>query len=134
MHITSWTDQANDDYLDLFNVDKRKESLGNTGARTTVYKWNPDHRLDHFVWDEACEYPLPENDEENINQSLPHDDEDIDDECAIEHTAWNDLLKKLEESEDETALKDLLKNITKEELKDIKNLAKDMLKMQDQQQ
>jgi len=78
----------------------------------------------------------PAQNARGISTPTKKEDEDIDDECAIEHTAWNDLLKKLEESpiEDDTALKDLLKNITKEELKDIKNLAKDMLEMQDQEQ
>jgi hypothetical protein len=32
-------------------VDK---TLENGGQKS----WNIDHRLDHFIWDEACEYPL----------------------------------------------------------------------------
>ena len=127
MSIDSWTDQANDDYLDLFNVDKRKESLGDTRARTTVYKWNLDHRLDHFGWDEACEYPLPEDDE-NISMATAHEGDDAKsnqsppqendiDECAIEHIALNDLLKKLEERPIEhTAWTDHLKELTKDML------------------
>jgi hypothetical protein len=51
MRIDDWTVQANQDYLDLFNVDK---TLENGGQKS----WNIDHRLDHFIWDEACEYPL----------------------------------------------------------------------------
>lgn len=51
--IDDWTAQANQDYLDLFNVDK---TLENGGRKS----WTIDHRLDHFSWDEACEYPLPD--------------------------------------------------------------------------
>jgi hypothetical protein len=53
MRIDDWTVQANQDYLDLFNVDK---TLENGGQKS----WNIDHRLDHFIWDDACEYPLPD--------------------------------------------------------------------------
>jgi len=93
MSIDSWTDQANADYVDLFDVDKRKKSLGNG----ELLRWNLDHRLDHFGWDEACEYPLPKGYNDDImattnsahhardanadNQSLPGQEKD-DDECA----------------------------------------------------
>ena len=56
MKIDGWTDEANDDYLDLFNVDKNLENARNRKHR----RWVPDHRLSQFVWDEACEYPVPE--------------------------------------------------------------------------
>ena len=52
MRIDDWTAQANQDYLDLFNVDKTLENGGKIS-------WRVDHRLDYFSWDEACEYPLP---------------------------------------------------------------------------
>lgn len=59
MNINDWTPEANDNYLDLFNVDKTLERVsGNHGMQ--LKKWDPDHRLDQFTWDEACEYPLPE--------------------------------------------------------------------------
>jgi hypothetical protein len=53
MRIDDWTVQANQDYLDLFNVDKILENGGQNN-------WKIDHRLDHFIWNEACEYPLPD--------------------------------------------------------------------------
>lgn len=59
MKIDGWTAKANDDYLDLFNVDKNLEKAGNMSPRAQQ-RWVPDHRLSHFTWDEACEYPLPE--------------------------------------------------------------------------
>lgn len=54
MRIDDGTAQANQDFLDLFNVDKTLENGGQN------IKWKIDHRLDHFSWDEACEYPLPD--------------------------------------------------------------------------
>jgi hypothetical protein len=58
MNITGWTEQANQDYYQLFGVDKEKEALrkGKSPVSTT---WEPKHRLEHFGWDEACEYPVP---------------------------------------------------------------------------
>ena len=53
MSINSWTSEANRDYQDLFNVDKNLESA----ARWKRKEWTKDWRLDHFSWDEACEYP-----------------------------------------------------------------------------
>lgn len=49
MDITGWTNQANQDYLELFGVNKGMNA----------HTWKPDQRLEFFVWDEACEYPLP---------------------------------------------------------------------------
>ena len=82
MRIESWTTQANDDYLDLFNVDKNLEKMkGNRGRQ--IKKWTDDHRLDSFVWDEACEYPLLKTDdptkhgqdtEEELAYNLPKSD------------------------------------------------------------
>ena len=58
MNIRGWTTQANSDYDELFDVDKEKEAIkrGKPPVSTT---WEPTHRLAHFYWDEACEYPLP---------------------------------------------------------------------------
>jgi hypothetical protein len=53
--IQSWTPQANQDYLELFGVDK---DAGSGGA---TEDWTLDRRLDYFAWDEACEYPLAHN-------------------------------------------------------------------------
>ena len=68
MRIDSWTTEANDDYLDLFNVDKNLERMkeGNRGRQ--IKKWTDDHRLDTFVWDEACEYPLLKTDDQTNGQ------------------------------------------------------------------
>eukprot|EP00339_Tiarina_fusa_P020331 CAMPEP_0117073676 /NCGR_PEP_ID=MMETSP0472-20121206/51880_1 /TAXON_ID=693140 ORGANISM="Tiarina fusus, Strain LIS" /NCGR_SAMPLE_ID=MMETSP0472 /ASSEMBLY_ACC=CAM_ASM_000603 /LENGTH=194 /DNA_ID=CAMNT_0004798331 /DNA_START=574 /DNA_END=1155 /DNA_ORIENTATION=- len=59
MGIWSWTPQANADYYELFGVNKDAEALkhGKPAVSTT---WEHTHRLSVFVWDEACEYPLPE--------------------------------------------------------------------------
>ena len=62
MSITSWSSQANEDYLDLFNVDKDLlAASGNRGRK--IKQWTEDHRLSSFVWDEACEYPIPTKDD-----------------------------------------------------------------------
>mmetsp|Transcript_35039 Transcript_35039/g.78616 ORF Transcript_35039/g.78616 Transcript_35039/m.78616 type:complete len:338 (+) Transcript_35039:442-1455(+) len=52
MSINAWTDEANRDYQDLFNVDKNLESVSWRSK-----KWTEDSRLVLFSWDEACEYP-----------------------------------------------------------------------------
>lgn len=58
MNIWKWSSQANNDYLELFGVDKEKEAMksGKASVRST---WKPTHRLEYFYWDEACEYPEP---------------------------------------------------------------------------
>ena len=53
MSISAWTDEANRGYHDLFNVDKNLEAVSSWKSK----KWTEDSRLDHFSWDEACEYP-----------------------------------------------------------------------------
>ena len=58
MNIHDWTDEANQDYLDLFNVDMNVAAIKNSSARKRM-AWNDTHRLSIFQWDEACEYPLP---------------------------------------------------------------------------
>ena len=58
MNIWSWTPQANADYFELFWVDKEEKALEN-GKPPVARTWDPTHRLSSFVWDEACEYPLP---------------------------------------------------------------------------
>ena len=47
MKIDGWTAEANDDYLDLFNVDKNLEKARKMSARAQR-RWAPDHRLSHF--------------------------------------------------------------------------------------
>jgi len=59
MSINSWSEEANADYNDLFNVDKNLEVLIVSNGRK-IKQWNSDHRLSTLTWDEACEYPLPE--------------------------------------------------------------------------
>uniref|UniRef100_A0A7S2MEF9 Uncharacterized protein n=1 Tax=Octactis speculum TaxID=3111310 RepID=A0A7S2MEF9_9STRA len=47
--------EANRHYLELFNVDIL-DVVGNS-----KYDWNKDdHRLEHFVWDLACVFPVPD--------------------------------------------------------------------------
>jgi hypothetical protein len=53
MNIDRWDADANDLYLDLFGVDMIQDKFSRT------QKWKYSHRLDTFLWDEACEYPLP---------------------------------------------------------------------------
>ena len=59
MMIDGWTNESNNDYIDLFNVDKNLEKVNSRSTRNHR-RWIPDHRLSVFTWDEACEYPLPE--------------------------------------------------------------------------
>jgi hypothetical protein len=58
MNINEWTDQANRDYYELFGVDKNKEAVRRNKSPVKI-DWKRSHRLQHFSWDEACEYPLP---------------------------------------------------------------------------
>lgn len=71
MNISSWSPEANDDYYELFGVDKEKEAL-KRGKPPVHSTWKPTHRLDSFAWDEACEYPLPTSDSD---PESPVDDE-----------------------------------------------------------
>merc|ERR1712029_351926 len=66
MKIDAWTKEANSDYLDLFNVDKNLEAARGSFGRPRK-KWNTDHRLSVFSWDEACEYPLPEAGQKRVD-------------------------------------------------------------------
>ncbi|KAL7551630.1 hypothetical protein ACHAWF_014853, partial [Thalassiosira exigua] len=59
MNIDSWTSQANYYYLDLFNVYKDSE-LASGNRRRQIKEWTHEHRLEKLTWDEACEYPLPD--------------------------------------------------------------------------
>ena len=90
MNIDSWTDAANSYYHDLFDIDKNAESVSGR-----VRGWIPDHRLNYFRWDEACEYPLPDG--------LKSDTSPVsDDECALHEfngydlLAWNEILSAME--------------------------------------
>jgi hypothetical protein len=77
MNISRWTDQANQDYQELFGVNKEEDALN----------WIPDHRLQYFSWDEACEYPLPSN---TIPGEVPSTadstaaDFDLNDQCILD--------------------------------------------------
>lgn len=62
MNITGWTEQANMDYYELFGVDKKKEHMRRNKKMDVEIAWQPSHRLQYFLWDEACEYPLPLSD------------------------------------------------------------------------
>lgn len=63
-----WSSESNGYYKDLFNVDQSDNLLRSTRAK----RWNPNHPLDVFTWDEACEYPLPSN-----NTSTKNNDVDV---------------------------------------------------------
>ena len=63
MDISEWTPTANQDYLDLFGVDKESEAR-NRGRGPVQLGWKPSHRLSSFIWDEACEFPAGEEAEE----------------------------------------------------------------------
>lgn len=91
MKIDSWTTQANTDYLDLFNVDKDLETAsGNRGRK--IKKWNADHRLQSFYWDEACEYPVPKSD--NGNQiKFKLEDDKLEGDAEMGDEAENDVLR-----------------------------------------
>ena len=54
---SEWSFESNSYYNLLFNVNQSEEALRNDRASP----WNPNHPLDIFTWDEACEYPLPSN-------------------------------------------------------------------------
>lgn len=64
MQIRGWTAQANLDYAVLFDVDFEKEATGITPVRSS---WQPSHRLYRFIWDEACEYPVPGDEKKGAN-------------------------------------------------------------------
>lgn len=98
MNISSWSSQANDGYYELFGVDKDKEAM-NRGKLPVRSTWKPTHRLHSFVWDEACEYPLPQTDPqlsvEDENNGSKNDSGNIHgyDECLLP------LLKNMLEEE-----------------------------------
>mmetsp|Transcript_17092 Transcript_17092/g.30995 ORF Transcript_17092/g.30995 Transcript_17092/m.30995 type:complete len:391 (+) Transcript_17092:215-1387(+) len=85
MNIFSWNSQSNDDYLDLFNVDKKLKTMsGNRGRQ--LKKWTLDHCLDTFAWDEACEYPLPDEyhaEDQTSGQNTVAEDGASLDKCTI---------------------------------------------------
>lgn len=81
MNITSWTEQANLDYLELFGVDKNKEKMSHHKERRSRF-WEPSHRLEYFVWDEACEYPVPTSPDSESNKD--NESRDIMDECTLQ--------------------------------------------------
>lgn len=83
MNITSWTDQANTDYLELFGVDKNKERMSRHRERRRG-AWNPSHRLEYFVWDEACEYPVPPDPLLTTEDQAKLHGSDVGDECTLQ--------------------------------------------------
>ena len=92
MKIDSWTTQANTDYLDLFNVDKDLEiASGNRGRK--IKKWNADHRLQSFYWDEACEYPVPKSDNNGNQIKFKLEDDKLEGDAGMGDEAENDVLR-----------------------------------------
>ena len=92
MKIDSWTTQANTDYLDLFNVDKDLETAsGNRGRK--IKKWNADHRLQSFYWDEACEYPVPKSDNNGNQIKFKLEDDKLEGDAEMGDEAENDVLR-----------------------------------------
>ena len=72
---SEWSFESNTYYNYLFNVNQSEEALRNDRARP----WNPDHPLDSFTWDEACQYPLPSKIlGEDDKHSTDDDDDDND--------------------------------------------------------
>jgi hypothetical protein len=73
--------ESNSHYNVLFNVDQTEEALRNHRE----IPWNPDHPLDTFYWDEACEYPL------TASSNIAKEDDD-DDDGDDEYTSflWED--------------------------------------------
>jgi len=70
MKINGWTAQANEDYYELFNVDKNAEWMKSHIGKA----WKPSHRLVTFAWDEACEYPFPDNESQDQKENREGDD------------------------------------------------------------
>ena len=82
MEVESWDDEANSIYDDLFHADKSDVSK----------EWNTSHRLSSFIWDEACEYPVPDEYDANTDVAENGNEKD-DDECVSEETkAFSTLL------------------------------------------
>lgn len=74
MKISSWTDQANTDYMELFGVDKEREAMDRNKPPIKM-SWKPTHRLSYFGWDEACEYPVPSvSPNDNTNEAEEGDE------------------------------------------------------------
>ena len=115
MSISSWTSQANADYLDLFNVDKDLlAASGNRGRK--IKQWTEDHRLSSFVWGQACEYPMPTKDgtEEVEGGDLPGSNDN--DECSRFLTPFSikSLLKDasgLGEEVDDELMEEMLESL-----------------------
>ena len=84
MQITGWTEQANTDYYELFGVDKEKEAMDRAKppVRST---WKADHRLETFVWDEACEYPVPSSATSTAEQSVQNENDNSQEEGKTEN-------------------------------------------------
>ena len=88
MEVKGWDEEANFIYKDLFDADKSQ----------VANEWDLSHRLSFFLWDEACEYPVPDGyggiDVNKDDSGLSADDEE--DECVSEDTkAFSNLLLNL---------------------------------------
>ena len=96
MDVESWDEEANFIYKDLFDCDKSQ----------VANEWDSSHRLFFFLWDEACEYPVPDGyggiDVNRDGSGLSADDEE-EDECVSEETKafFNLLLNLLREKHDD---------------------------------
>ena len=76
MEVESWDDEANSIYDDLFNADKSY----------ATDEWDSSHRLSTFIWDEACEYPAPDEYDANSSIDAMDNGNEEDDECVSEET------------------------------------------------
>ena len=67
------------------SVDKKLKTMsGNRGRQ--LKKWTLNHRLDTFAWDEACEYPLPDEyhaEDQTSGQNTVAEDGASLDKCTI---------------------------------------------------
>ena len=76
MEVESWDDEANSIYDDLFDADKSD----------ATDEWDLSHRLSTFIWDEACEYPTPDEYDANSSIDAMENGNEEDDECVSEET------------------------------------------------
>jgi hypothetical protein len=87
MYIRERSIKVNDEYYEIFGVNKEKEALCQ-GKQPVHSTWKPTLCLDPFAWDEACKYPIgpaaqsvEEEDDNSINKD--HHDMHGFDQCLI---------------------------------------------------
>jgi hypothetical protein len=87
MYIHERSIKVNDEYYEIFGVNKEKEALCQ-GKQPVHSTWKPTLCLDPFAWDKACEYPIgpaaqsvEEEDDNSINKD--HHDMHGFDQCLI---------------------------------------------------